>query len=129
MPIKISNYTQAGFVSANAVRFVRQDDSPNQRKDITVSRKASVYDSKTDRYSIPEYRIAIRKDTTFGGASGDTERPTGQRLTFDLTMRTPLYADVSEIEEARAELVAFLNDEDFLDSLVRQLFPVDCPCE
>lgn len=121
--IKLANYNQAGFTSANSVRFVREDDVPQQRKDITVSRKTAVPVKGSDQFSIPEYRFVIRKDASVDGT------PTGQRLTMDLTIRVPLNSTGEELEEARAELVAFLNDPGFADAIGRQLFPVECPCE
>lgn len=121
--ISLANYNQAGFMSANSVKFVREDDSPQKRKDLTVSRKAATYQAGTGIYSIPEYRIAIRKDAAAEG------KPTGQRLTFDLVVRTPLDSAGADFDEALSELQAIVGDEDFKDAVTRQLFPVECPCE
>lgn len=121
--ITLANYNQAGFMSANSVKFVREDDAPQKRKDLTVSRKAATYQAGTNSYSIPEYRVVIRKDAT------DEGKPTGQRLTFDLVIRTPLASAGGDFDEALAELNALIDDPGFKDAVTRQLFPVECPCE
>lgn len=119
---KLDNYNQAGFTSSNSVRFVRVDDSPSQRKDLTVSRKPSVYQSGQDAFSIPEYRMVVRKDAVTDG------KPNGQRLTFDLVVRTPLGTEGDLFDEALTELESVITDPEFKDAVLRQLFPVECPC-
>lgn len=118
--LKFDNYNQAGFINANSVKYVRVDDTPTNRKDITVTRKPAVYNSSTRQFSIPEYRIAIRKDTQDGDGL-----PTNQRLTIDLTIRTPLYGDADQLEQARQELLAIASASNFADIINRQLFPAE----
>lgn len=119
MKLNLPNYSFYGNPTADSVRFVRVDDTAMHRKDITFSRKQSVYNAATKVASIPEYRIAIRKDAQVG----DPAVPNGQRLTFDLTIRTPLQPSNADAEEARAELIALLSQEDFLPVILAQLFP------
>lgn len=119
--MKLSHYNLAGYPSPNSARFVREDDVPSQRKDLTVTRKSSVYNSAQQVYSIPEYRVVVRKDAPADG------KPTGQRLTFDLSIRNPISTTSEDFEEARQELIEFLSAGDFVDTVMRQLFPcADC---
>lgn len=118
MPFKLTDYQFFGNPSADSARFTRVDDSAMHRKDITVSRKQSVYNAATQVASIPEYRIAIRKD-----AQDAEGKPTGQRLTFDLVIRSPLQPSNADFEEARSELEAILTDTAFATSVMSQLFP------
>lgn len=116
--MQIANYDQAGFTSANSIKFVRTNDTPSSRKDLTVTRKLSSYNPQTKLFSIPEYRMAVRRDTL------DVDgRPTGQRLTFDLSIRTPIQASGDDFDEAFVDLQALLTDPEFKDSVLRQLFP------
>lgn len=123
MSIKLSNYRFYGNPSADSARFTREDDTAMHRKDLTVSRKPSVYNAATEVASIPEYRIAIRKDAQVG----DPVKPNGQRLTFDLVIRSPLQPSTVDFDEAVTELGGLLNDPEFKNSVISQLFPcVSC---
>lgn len=119
MKLNLPNYSFYGNPTADSARFVHVDDTAMHRKDITFSRKQSVYNAATKIASIPEYRIAIRKDAQVG----DPAAPNGQRLTFDLTIRTPLQPSNADAEKARSELIALLSQEDFLPVVMAQLFP------
>lgn len=121
--IILTNYNQAGFTSPNSVRFVRSDSRPSQRKDLSVSRKESVYSSNTKVYSIPEYRSVFRSDAVSDGV------PTGQRMTIDLVVRTPLGSESDTFDEVFTDFLAFVQDPEFKDSVLRQLFPIDCNCD
>lgn len=120
--MQIANYTFAGFPSPNAIRFIRDDETPQQRKDLTITRKASVYDMKNRSYSIPEYRLAYRFDTL--DADG---QPTGQRCTFDLTVRNPIATSQTDFTSELTDFRAFVNSEEFTDMVLKQLFPCS-PC-
>lgn len=119
MAITLSNYNFYGNPTADSARFTRVDDTAMHRKDITFSRKPSVYNAATKVASIPEYRLAIRKDAQVG----DPAAPNGQRLTFDLVIRSPLQPSGSDFDEAHAELSSILADDDFKTSVMSQLFP------
>lgn len=116
--IQLNNYQFFGNPSTDSARFVRVDDKPMHRKDLTVSRKPSVYNAATDVASIPEYRIVIRKD-----AQTVDEKPNGQRLSVDLVIRAPLQPSGADFDEAVAELAAIIADDAFKASVMSQLFP------
>lgn len=118
----IENYNQGGFTSANAVRYVRTDDTPQLRKDVSVVRKPATF-SQANGYSIPEYRIVVRQDTTTGGDN----LPSGKRVTLDLTIRVPLEADEGQFAEALGDLLQMVNDPGFGAAVSQQLFPVPNP--
>lgn len=120
--MKINNYDQSGFLSPNSVKFVRSDDTPASRKDVTISRKLAGYNSSTKVYSIPEYRMAFRRDAVLDGL------PTGQRLTFDLVIRTPIGTETTDFDAAFGDLQSVMTDPAFKDAVIRQLFPEAC-CE
>lgn len=119
MAITLSNYNFYGNPTADSARFTRVDDVAMHRKDITFSRKPSVYNAATQVASIPEYRIAIRKDAQ----AGDPPKPNGQRLTFDLVVRSPLQPSGADFDEALTELQSILSDTNFKSSVTSQLFP------
>lgn len=116
--IKLTNYRFFGNPSTDSARFTRVDDQPMHRKDLTVSRKPSVYNAATQVASIPEYRVVIRKD-----AQTTDDRPNGQRLSVDLIIRSPLQPSGADFDEAIAELEAIIADEGFKTSVMSQLFP------
>lgn len=119
MSFNLQNYRFYGNPTTDSARFVRSDETAMHRKDLTVSRKPSVYNAATEVASIPEYRIAIRKDAQVG----EPAKPNGQRLTLDLVIRTPLQPSSVDFDEAVAELQAILSDADFKESVTSQLFP------
>lgn len=124
MKLTLPNYSFYGNPSADSARFVRSDDSAMHRKDVTFSRKQGVFNAQTQTASVPEYRIVFRKDAQVG----DPAVPNGQRLSFDLTIRTPLQPSNSDAQEALEELKSLLAQEDFLAVVMAQLFPC-VPCE
>lgn len=115
--MKIQNYENGGMPSANSVRFISDSSTLVAREDLTISRKAPVYNSSTKQYSIPEYRLVYRKDIALEGV------PTGQRLTVDMNIRMPIGTTQEELEKGLQDIAALTDHEDFVSYVVRQLFP------
>lgn len=120
----LSNYRFFGNPSANSVRFIRTDESVTHRRDLTISRKQSVYNAATEVASIPEYRIVFRSDAQVG----DPVKPNGQRMTLDLTIRTPLQPSQADFEQSVSELATMLQNPDFIQDVLQQVFPC-VPCK
>lgn len=119
----LSNYRFYGNPSANSVRFIRTDESAMHRRDLTISRKQSVYNAATEVASIPEYRVVFRSDAQVG----EPAKPNGQRMTIDLVLRTPLQPSQADFSQSIGELVAMLQDPAFEQDVLQQVFPC-IPC-
>lgn len=123
MTLAIANYIKLGSDSSDTLKFVRVDSTQAIKKDITFSRKIGIYNPKIQTFSVPEYRMIIRADVpTVEGY------PSGQRISSDLSFRLPVKATAAMLEEQLTTLRELVNSEDFVNSVVQQLFPCEASC-
>lgn len=114
----MDNYIFLGFPSENTMRLIRTDSTNRVRKDATFSRRLSEFQSQTKVYSVPELAATYRQDVP------DTEgNPTGQRASAGYSIRVPVGAAESVIDQVIADMRADVNAADFKTRVISQLFP------
>lgn len=123
MPITLSNYIKAGSASENSQKYIRTDSTQAIKKDVSFVRKLATYNAAMKTYSIPEYRFTVRADVPDSDGF-----PSGQRATFDVVVRLPVMANEATLQEMRATVIELINSDDFVDSVVKQIFPCEATC-
>lgn len=123
MTLEISSYIKQGSASADNLKFVRVDSTQAIKKDAVFTRKPGVFNASINTFSVPEYRMIVRADVPT--AEG---LPTGQRVSADLSIRLPVAATKAQLTEALNTIRDLINQDDFDQSVVQQLFPCESEC-
>lgn len=121
--MNILNYIKQGSDSSDSLKFVRVDSTQAIKKDLTFSRKAGNFQPRIGTFSVPEYRAIFRNDVP-----NPDGLPTGQRLSIDLAIRMPVAATAAQLEELIVSLKDLVNNAEFQNSVIQQIFPCEVAC-
>jgi len=109
--------------SNNGDQLTAQKDSTTSAKPklIILDRSAAVFNSGTQSYSVPEFRVRVMTGTVDSDGM-----PRQERLLADMRFRTPIGSE-TDAAEWKADILALLNESDFFEQGVNlHSFPTCC---
>lgn len=109
--------------NGDAVVFTRDESTPQQPKEIVVSRSKASFNNTTAKFSVPQYSANISQGTM----SGEPPVPQAEKLSIKVIARVPVSVTSADLAEALSDFRAVVNSDEFAADIVSLYIPLCCP--